>query len=190
MSEYPQDPSISPEANRILTGELREAVGDEAVDAPANRPSATRQRHGGRSGLAVTFAANRLAASIGLLSTLVIAAVLLLTTRLWWLLALVVVVLLLAMIVVVFVTLQMTTETEHLSPTAAARLEAEGVADPDAAFSDLVEDVAPGEPGKARGHGRETPVDEQPARAASEQRSAVTPSHDRSKPVGPGDEDG
>jgi hypothetical protein len=182
--EHPQDPSLSPEANRIVTGELREAVGDEAVDAPANRPSAPRQRHGGRSGLAVTFSANRLAASIGLLSTLVIAAVLLLTTGSWWFLALAVVVLLLAMIVVVFGTLQMTTETEHLSPTAAARLEAEGVADPDAAFSDLVEDVAPGE---TRGHGRETPVDEQPARAAAEQRSAVTPSHDRSKPVGPGD---
>ncbi len=185
--EQLNDPSLSPEANRILRGELREAVGDEAVDAAADRPSETRRRHGGRSGLAVIFAANRLAASIGLLSAMVIAAVLLLSTGSWWFLALVVVVLLLAMIAVVLVALQMTTETEHLSPTAAARLEAEGVADPDAAFSDLVEDVASGEPGEARG--RETPVEEQPARAAAEQRSAVTPSHDPSKPVGPGDDD-
>lgn len=172
----------------MMIGELREVVGDDAVDADAGRSSAVRQRRGGRSGLAVTFAANRLAVSIGLLSALVISGVLVLTTGSWWLLALLIVVLLLAMTAVVLVALQMTTETEHLSPTAVARLEEEGVADPDAAFSDLVEDHAPGD--EAGGSGRETPVDEQPARAAAEQRSAVTPSHDRSKPVGPGGEEG
>lgn len=149
--------------------------------------AAVRQRHGGHSRLAVTLAANRLGVVIVALCALVIGGVLILTTASWWLLAVLIVVVLLAMTAVVLVALQMTTETEHLAPTEVARLEDEGVVAPDAAYNDLVEEQAPDDAGD---RGRETPAEEDPARAAAEQRSAVTPSSDRSKPVGPGGEDG
>ena len=98
----------------------------------------------------------------------------------WWFLPLALAVLGLATLVVVGGVLQMTSQTEHLSPGAAARLEAEGVGDPDAVFTELVQEYAR-EPGSEH----RTPADEDPAQAAAEQRSAVTPSHDPSKPVGP-----
>ena len=46
-------------------------------------------------------------------------------------------------------TLRMTTETEHPSPDVSARLEDEGVADPDEFLTGLVHDV------KDREHGRD-----------------------------------
>ncbi|MFL5818152.1 MAG: hypothetical protein ACJ76L_11205 [Conexibacter sp.] len=176
------DPSLSPEANRALTEELRQAVGREEVEVPAERSHAERERHGGRSGLAVTLADNRLPVTLGLFGTLVIGAVISLATGSWWFLLLALGLDVLGVIVVAAVALAMTTETEHLSPSAAARLEDEGVTDPDRVFSDLVEEFAPG---GRRGDERETPAHEDAAQAAAEQRSAVTPSQEGSRPVGP-----
>lgn len=178
-----QDPSLSPEANRILTEELREAVGAETSEVPRARPHASAQRHGGRSGLLVTFGANRLLIAMLLLGALVVGAIVVLATGSWWFLLLALAVHALGTLVIVGVILQLTSETEHLSPTAAARLEEEGVADPDALFSDLVEEHAPA--GRGGPDDRSTPADEDSAQAAAEQRNAVTPSHDESKPVGP-----
>lgn len=158
------DPSLSPEANRLLTEELREVVGREQAEVPAGRPHVERERHGGRSGIAVVLAEHRLVATLILLVALVVGAVVSLATGSWWFLLLALGLDVLGVIAVVAVVLAMTTETEHLSPSATARLEDEGVSDPDRVFSDLVEEFAPGE--------------------QSEQRTSVTPSR-RSRPVGP-----
>jgi hypothetical protein len=160
------DPSLSPAANRVLTEELREVVGGETVEVPADRPHADRERHGARPGLLVGLRANRLVLGITFLAALVVGAVVSLATGSWWFLLLALAVHALTTLVVVGLILSMTTQTEHLSPSAAARLEDEGVGDPDAVFSDLVEEFAP----------------------QDAQRTEVTPSR-RSRPVGPGGED-
>lgn len=163
------DPSLSPEANRLLTDELREVTGSDAVEVPADRPRAERAAHGGRPSLLVTIADNRIPFASGFFAALVIGAVLAATTGSWWLMALAVAVDLVGTFAVAAVILRLTGETEHLAPAAAARLEDEGVEDPDRLFSDLVEEFAPGDE-EADEHAR--------------QRDAVTPSR-RSRPIGP-----
>ena len=158
-----RDPSLSPAANRALTDELREVVGRETVEVPADRARHERGRHGERPGLLVGLIANRLAIGITFLAALVVGAIVALATGSWWFLLLALAVHALATLLVVALVLRMTTQTEHLSPGAAARLEDEGVGDPDALFSDLVHEFAP----------------------QDAQRGEVTPSG-RSRPVGPG----
>jgi len=164
-----EDPSLSPEANRLLTDELREVTGRDAVEVPADRPHTERGEHGGSPSLLVFLSDNRIAVAMGFFVALAIGAVLGATTGSWWLTGLAVVIDLVGTLVVATVVLRMTGETEHLSPTASVRLEKEGVEDPDRLFSDLVEEFAPGDD-EAAEHAR--------------QRDAVTPSR-RSRPVGP-----
>lgn len=158
-----QDPSLTPEANRILTEEVQAVVGRETVEVPADRPRRDRARHGERPGLVVGLVANRLAIGITFLGALVVGAVVSLATGSWWFLLLALAVHAVATLLVVGLVLQMTRQTEHLSPSASARLEDEGVGDPDAVLSELVEEFAP----------------------QDAQRGEVTPSR-RSRPVGPG----
>lgn len=177
-----QDPSLSPEANRILTEELRAAVGRDEVVVPRGRRHAEQEQHGGRGGMAVALSQNRLALALTFLAALVVGAVVSLATGSWWFLLLALGVHALGTIAIVGIVLGMTTETEHVSPTAAARLEDEGVADPDAVLSELVEEYAPGD---RRGDEQATSPHDDPAQATAEQRSSVTPSQHPSRPVGP-----
>jgi hypothetical protein len=176
------DPSLSPDANRILTEELRAAIGRDVVEVPVERPHVERERHGGHSGFAVGLSDNRLAIGMTFLAALVVGAILSLVTGSWWFLALALGVHALGTLAIVALVLGMTTEVEHLSPSAYARLQEEGVEDPDALFSALVEEYAPA---GRRGDTRETAPQEDAAQAAAEQRSAVTPSQDPSRPTGP-----
>ena len=177
-----QDPSLSPEGNRILTDELRAAVGRDAVEVPRARPHLERERHGGRSRFAVALSQNRLVLAMTLLAALVIGAIVSLTTGSWWFLLLALGVHALGTIAVLTLVLAMTTQTEHMSPGAAAALQDEGVEDPDALLSDLVEEYAPAD---RRGDDQATPPHEDQAQSTAEQRSSVTPSQEGSKPVGP-----
>jgi hypothetical protein len=78
--------------------------------------------------------------------------------------------------------IHLTTETEHVDPAVAARLEEEGVADPDRVLSELVEDFGGAREARgvaevvSSGHNERTaaPDDDRP-RAAVEQRTALTP---------------
>lgn len=178
-----EDPSLSDEANRILTEELRAVVGRDAVELPVARERVERARHGRRSGALVAVSANRLALGMTFLAALVVGAILSLATGSWWFLLLPLAAHAVATIAVVLGALQLTTETEHLSPGAAARLEDEGVPDPDALFSDLVEEFSPR--GRREGEQEPPPAHEDPAQAAAEQRGATTPSQEGSRPVGP-----
>ncbi|HEU4703739.1 MAG TPA: hypothetical protein VFS37_14760 [Conexibacter sp.] len=177
-----QDPSLSPEANRVLTEELRAAVGRDAVEVPSARGHAERARHGGRAGVAVALSQNRLALAMTLFAALVVGAIVSLATGSWWFLVLALAVHALGTIAVVAIAIAMTTQTEHLSPSAAAALEDEGVEDPDALLSDLVEEYAPAD---RRGDEQATSPHDDPAQSTAEQRSSVTPSQEGSKPVGP-----
>jgi hypothetical protein len=175
-----QDPSLTPEANRILTEELRQVVGSETVDVPVGRRHVEREPHAVRSGPVVDLIGNRLALGMTFLTAVVVGVIVSLATGSWWFLLLALAAHGLATLVVVAGVLQMTSQTEHLSPGAVARLEAEGVGDPDAVFTELVREYAREQSSEGR-----TPAHEDPARAAAEQSSAVTPSHEPSKPVGP-----
>jgi hypothetical protein len=91
------------------------------------------------------------------------------------------------------VVLRMSAEVEHVAPDTAARLQDEGVGDPDRALARLVDEYA--SPGQARGaaevvsggHNRVTtsPGDDR-RRAVAEQRTALTPSATPTEPAGAG----
>ena len=80
----------------------------------------------------------------------------------WWLLAVAVAIHAVATLAVGFFAIRATTTVEKPSPEAVARLEAEGVPDPEKAFNDRVQEY--------------TDIERQ--------EGAVTPSSDRSRPVG------
>jgi hypothetical protein len=89
--------------------------------------------------------------------------------------------------------LQLTTQVEHVAPAVAARLEEEGVADPDRVLTDLVESHADDEErrGTAQivsGGANELTArpEDDPARATAEQRTAMTPTGRVSSPAGQG----
>jgi hypothetical protein len=163
------DPSLSSEANRILTDELRQVTGRDAVDVPVGRAHADSASHGGRSRVLVGISDNRVMFGSLFLIAVVVGVILSLTTGSWWFLPLAFGVGLLATVAVAALIIDVTTETEHVSPTASARLEDEGVEEPDRVFSDLVAEYAPEDPD---------------ARDATQQRRRVTPSR-RSRPIGP-----
>src|SRR5689334_17597184 len=109
-----QDPSLSREANRILTQELREAVGRDEVEVPRGRPHVERERHGGRSGVGVALSQNRLVIAMTLLAALVVGGIVSLATGSWWFLLLALGLHALGTLTIVGIVLQMTTQTEHM----------------------------------------------------------------------------
>jgi hypothetical protein len=151
------NPDLSPEANRLLTEELREAVGAESVRVPTGSPQPRADSERTRSPVVATLTANRPLIVVTLLAALVVGAAVSLATGSWWAVVAVVGAHAVGTLVVATAAIQLTTQTEHASPDVAARLEEEGVADPDRVLSDLVEAYAP-------------------ATAAAEQRTALTPS--------------
>lgn len=140
------DPSLSPEANRVLTEELREAVGSDRVRSDERRePQRPHAEIHARGDVAAALSANRLALGlIGgvLLVTGVIATVA--TGSLWALFAAVGVHAVVTVVVVMWF-LRTTMIVEHMDPAKAAVLEEEGVADPDLLLTALAEDYRAGE---------------------------------------------
>jgi hypothetical protein len=177
------NPDLSPEANRLLTEELREAVGSDRVRVPAGSPEPGADRERRRSTLTTTLASNRLIIIVTFCAAVVVGVAASLATGSWWAVVAAVAVHAIGTLVVATGVLQMTTQTEHASPEVAARLEEEGVADPDRVLSDLVEDYSPA-PERSQtadvvstgANERTVRPDEDPARSAAEQRTAMTPS--------------
>lgn len=194
-----RDPSLSPRANRALTEELQAVVGRPQAEVPAGRPRRAGERHGGRPGLLVELSVHRLAIGMTLAGAVVVGAVLTLATGSWWFLLLALAAHALGTVAVLALVLHMTTEVEHVSPTAAALLEDEGVRDPDAVLNDLVDEVAHDDAGDGGDRGqrrrpvgrsiardeRDAPTADDPASATAEQKSAMTPTQEPSRPVGP-----
>jgi hypothetical protein len=177
------NPDLSPEANRLLTEELREAVGAESVRVPTGSPRPRAESARTRSPLVATLTANRPLIVVTLLAALVVGAAVSLATGSWWAVVAVVGAHAIGTLVVATAAIQLTTQTEHASPDVAARLEEEGVADPDRVLSDLVEAYAPATAPRgtadvlsSANNERTVWPEDDPAKAAAEQRTALTPS--------------
>jgi hypothetical protein len=177
-----EDPSLSPEANAQLTRELREAVGSDTAIVDDERLARARERHATHGTLAAELASHRLPIVVAFLAAVVIGGAIALATGSWWVLLAAVALHAVGTLLMTGFALRLTTETEHVSPTLAARLHEEGVAEPDRVFTELVEDYA-GD-GESRGvseivssGANELTVrpEDDPGRAATEQRTAWTP---------------
>src|SRR3954447_15501183 len=137
---HSEDPSLSPEANRLLTKELREVIGREEVEVPVGTPRRARDAHAGRSPLVATLVANRPLILVALLAAVVVGGIISLATG-WYVAVLLAVGLhALGTMLVAAGAIQLTTQVEHVAPETAARLEQEGVGDPDRVLGQLVED--------------------------------------------------
>src|SRR4051794_9500073 len=132
-----EDPSLSPEANRLLTEELRQAVGRDAVEVPVRTPRRTTERRSNHSPLVATLVTHRQIFVVSLLAALVIGAIVAFTTGAWWAVVVALGLHALGTMLTATAAVQLTTEVEHVAPGTAARLEEEGVADPDRVLTDL-----------------------------------------------------
>jgi hypothetical protein len=137
------DPSLSPEANRLLTAELRAIVGRDEVDVPIGRADAAHDAHAVHS----PWVANVIDARVGpvftALAAVCVAGVVALTWGGWLILVAALLVLATATLLATRSLFRLTDEVEHPSPDTAARLEAEGVGDPDRVLQELVDEFRP-----------------------------------------------
>jgi hypothetical protein len=113
---------------------------------------------------------------------LVLGGVVGLVTEQYWAVVVACAVHALGTLVVAAAAIGMTTRTEHVRPTVAARLEEEGVGDPDGVLGELVEEFAGAQDARgvpevvSSGHNdRTTAAGDDQARAAVEQQTAMTP---------------
>jgi hypothetical protein len=131
------DPSLSPETNRLLTEELRAIVGADEVEVDTSVPHREREAHARHGTWTATLDDNRLIVGVTFAMALVVGAILAFATGAWWLIFVALAVHAAGTLLVTALTLGATTEVEHPDPTLAARLEEEGVADPDRLLTDL-----------------------------------------------------
>jgi|SRR5215212_2767205 len=182
MSAPEPHPRHDPETERLLERELRDAVGDEAA--------ARAMQHAGdaeRATLTDWITANGPLLAVSLAAFVVIGVILALATGSWWAFVAALAVHAAGTLVVATTALRLTTETEHVSPELAARLEAEGVQDPDRAFTELAAGgAAPGDVVRDGRNERSADHERDAAAAAREQRTAWTPASEPSEPVGHG----
>jgi hypothetical protein len=167
------DPNLSAEANAALTEELQQAIGAEQVSMPADAPDPATAERSGDSAATATVASMRPLFIVTLLAALTVGAVIALSTGSWWALVVAVGVHAVATMVVASGAIQLTTQIEHASPQTTARLEEEGVADPDRVLSDLVEEYT-GEAETSPAAGVISAGDTG-SQAPAAQRRAVTP---------------
>ena len=179
---HSEDPSLSPRANELLTRELRAAVGSDEVEVPKDLPHRESEARATRSPFATTLAANRTLVLVTFAAALVIGAIIALVTEQYWAVVLACAVHALGTLIVTAAVISLTTQTEHMDPTVAARLEEEGVGNPDAVLTDLVEEYSGAQEARgvpevvSSGHNERTVAPEDdPAQSAVEQRSAMTP---------------
>src|SRR3954464_934231 len=75
-----EDPSLTPEANRLLTEEVQEVIGAEEVEVPAGTPDRAAQRHADHSTFTATLASNRPLLIVTFLAALVVGGIISLAT--------------------------------------------------------------------------------------------------------------
>jgi hypothetical protein len=176
------DPSLSDEANRLIDRELEDATGARVEERPAREGEAA-TRAGTHSAFVTQLVESRMLIGLTLIVLLIAGLVVGLATGAWIVLVGLVGLHAVGTSIVAAGVLQLTTETEHVSPELSAALEAEGVADPDRMFTNLVADVSADEERRgpaevaAPGHNERTATaQDDPARSTAEQRTALTPS--------------
>lgn len=188
------DPNLSPEANQALTDELQQAVGADRVEVPAGAPHPERDVRGAQGGVSAALGRNRLLISITLVAALVVGAILVLATDKWWALLPPLAVHAIGTFAIAFVVVRMIAQPEAPDPAVTARLQDEGVAEPERAFNEMVrefggggEDAGAEEVVTTGDNQRTQDASEAPASAAAEQSTAMTPSHGPSEPAGEDD---
>jgi len=185
-----EDPSLSPEANLMLTHELQAIVGAPEVTVPEGTLERRIARHGDHAPITAVIANNRPIILVTFVTALVVGAIIALTTNQFWALLLALGVHVCCTMAVIFGIVQLATETEHVSPEVYARLELEGVIDPDRMLSELIEDFSGTTTARGAvevftgGHNQQTRSD--PAGRAVEQRTVLTPSSVPARPAGSG----
>src|SRR4051794_3886369 len=139
-----QDPKLSPEANRILTEETREALGTDEVEVSESRAEGLGREDLAEQGspLSSNMMRSRVLVGMTVAAAVVIAAILLLVTGDWPWLLLAVAVLLAAVVFVTFGQFETTTNVEQPSPQRVDTLEREGVRDPEEVVNTAVRQFA------------------------------------------------
>lgn len=177
-----EDESLSPRANELLTRELQSAVGSDEAEVPKDLPRRAADAHGGRSKFAAVLSSNRPLVIVTFVAALVVGGIVALVTGLYWAVVVACALHAAGTLLVTAGAIALTTQTEHVDPTVAAQLEEEGVGNPDALLSDLVEDFAGAQEARgvpevvSSGHNERTVASgDDAARSAVEQRSAMTP---------------
>lgn len=134
------DPSLSAEANELLTSELRAVLGRDTVDLPPDAIDHAGDRHATHSSPVVGAIEMRLMLTMIGLMFVVVGGVVLVAAEGYWMLVPALLLLAPTTASVALMIRAMTEEYEHLSPETAALLAREGVGDPDRVFSELVAD--------------------------------------------------
>jgi hypothetical protein len=183
------EPGLSASTNAQLTDELRDVIGADEVEIPADRAHPSTGEHvEHRRSLPLPFPLpNNFIVAQGGLALVVVGAIAALAVVIhrWWTLVLALLVLGAMTYLVVAMIIKMTSNPERPDATTVAAMEQEGVDDPEQLFSDVVAEFTP-VPEAGGQAGRTTDVVDDPAQAAAEQRDATTPSGGPSRPVGPG----
>jgi hypothetical protein len=179
------DPGLSEQTNRAITRDLQVAVGATSVDVPVDRlrvdrgaeaPLPSGHLRGGTDSRLLIIVIGSM--FIG------VAAIVAVGAGHGWIVAVAFVLVAGLALFVVRTVLAMTRVREHPSATTAAAMQADGIRSPDEFFSAAVAEFTDTREDDLGGH-RDTPVHDDPAQAAAEQETAMTPSSGPSEAVGP-----
>jgi hypothetical protein len=185
------DPGLSEETNLRLTEELREVVGEERVEVPADRPHATQGEQPRRQRAGAYLSMHRFQLLRITAIVLTLGGIIALITRDWWLLPLAAGLHAIGTMIVTLTAVRMTTTVERASPQLAAAMSEEGVRSPDERFSEMVEEFRPA-PDRGTSEVLSSGFNERTAEAADsaaadvQQSSAMTPSAGASTAEGEG----
>ena len=179
----------SDRARELLIGELKEVVGEDAVrraDIDVDRAIAP----GSRS-LRAAFVSSRLLILVVGAVLLVAGVIASLATESWIWFGVAIFAHALVSTVVIGSAFAHTTQVEKPAPTTVTALEAEGVADPEGALNDLVEQVGEAEEGSrvkraATDDAGGAAADGEPVKAALDQQGATTPASNPTRTPGSG----
>ena len=190
MEPRTETAAISEEARQALIGELEDAVGEEAVeqaDIDVDRAISERPRP-----LRSAFASSRLLIILTAATALTVGVIASLAVGSWWLVAVAMVVHGLLTAVVVGAGMTLITQVEKPDPNVVAKLQDEGVDDPELVINDLIEQVAGKDEGSRNRRaftddaGETRPADEDRQEATLRQQTATTPTSEPTYQAGSG----
>ena len=188
MDSHTETPEISEDARKTLIGELEDAVGEEAVeqaDIDVDRAISERPRP-----LRSAFSSSRLLIILTAATALMVGVVASVALGSWWLVAVALVVHGLLTAVVVGAGMTLVTQVEKPDPNVVAKLQDEGVDDPEPVINNLIEQVAGKEEGSrnrravADDAGETRPAVEDRQEATLRQQTATTPASEPTRTAG------
>jgi hypothetical protein len=181
--------AANPDRRReLLVEELKEAVGEEAVERADLDVDRALERQPSKLGAA--FGSARLLLIVAGAALVVVGVIASLALENWLFFAVAIAVHAVLTVVVVGSALALTTEVEKPAPTVEAALQDQGVSDPSGALNDLVEQVQGEEEGsRTRRLATESaddtgPPEQDAANAAARQQASTTPASEPTQKAG------